>query len=259
MVSNSHDFALRSALKDRKTLLYPTLCLVVLLSACSSDKSQETPQDLATSDATSTPESNQQGATLGTTASDSAIRVVFLGDSITAGAGVGQEEAFPYLVSEMAKKEGLDAIFIDGGVSGDTSTGGLNRIDWLLKNRVDVLVLELGGNDGLRGVDLTLTQENLSNIIRKTKQTWPEAEIVVAGMQVHTNIGHEYTAQFKTMFPRLAKEHDAALIPFILEGVGGVKELNQPDGIHPTPKGHQIVAETVWKTLQPILLAKSQR
>lgn len=241
----------------RKSLLYPTLCLVVLLSACSSDKSQEKTADPAASDVTLIPESKQQEAILGTTASDSAIRVLFLGDSITAGSGVGQEEAFPYLVSEMAKKEGIDAVFIDGGVSGDTSTGGLNRLDWLLKNRVDVLVLELGGNDGLRGVELTLTQENLSNIIRKTKQTWPGVEIVVAGMQVPPNIGHEYTAQFKSMFPKLAKEHDAELIPFILEGVGGVKELNQPDGIHPTPKGHQIIAKTVWKTLQPILLAKS--
>lgn len=242
----------------RKSLLYPTLCLVVLLSSCSSDKSQETTEDLAASNTASPPESGQKEAKLGTTASDSAVRVLFLGDSITAGSGVGQEEAFPYLVSEMAKNEGIEAVVVDGGVSGDTSTGGLNRLDWLLKNRVDVLVLELGGNDGLRGVELTLTQENLSNIIRKTKQTWPGVEIVVAGMQVPPNIGHEYTAQFKAMFPKLAKEHNAVLIPFILEGVGGVKELNQPDGIHPTPKGHQIIAETVWKTLQPILLAKSR-
>lgn len=246
-------------MKKRKHMLYPTLCLVVLLSGCSSNNSQDPPPIVNSPSTNLDPVAGDSLRVLDSEIlpnGESAIRVLFLGDSITAGLGVGQEEAFPNLIKQKALKEGMNAVFIDAGVSGDTSTGGLNRIDWLLKSRIDVLILELGGNDGLRGVDLALTKENLSNIISKTKEAWPGVHVIVAGMQVPPNLGHEYTDQFKSIFPSIAAETGATLIPFILEGVGGVRELNQPDGIHPTAKGHLIVAETVWKALQPILRDK---
>jgi acyl-CoA thioesterase I len=247
-------------------VLYPTLCLVVLFAGCSTDKSQESTSNVALTDSSdvnlngnekaSSSNPNLMGDTPTLRSPSTSIRILYLGDSITAGFGIGQEEAFPHLVQLKAQNAGLSTTTIDAGVSGDTSTGGLNRIDWLLKDRIDVLVLELGGNDGLRGVDLTLTSENLAQIIIKTKAKWPESTIVVAGMMVPPNLGHEYTEQFRSIFPALATAHGATLIPFVLEGVGGIRELNQPDGIHPTANGHKIIAETVWETLEPLLRAK---
>ena len=126
-------------------------------------------------------------------------------------------------------------------------------MDWLLKNRVDVLVLELGGNDGLRGLPPETTRKNLQAIIDRTKQKYPEARIIIAGMKVPPNMGRDYAARFEATFRDLAKQNQAALIPFVLEGVGGIHELNLPDGIHPTAKGHEIVAQNVWKALEPVL------
>ena len=182
------------------------------------------------------------------------VRVVFLGDSITAGYGVGEEEAFPALIQDKLDEADVPVSVVEAGVSGGTSAEGLRRIDWVLQNPIDVLVLELGGNDGLRGLDLSATEENLRGIIRKTLDRYPDCRIVIAGMQVPTNIGHEYTALFREIYPKLAAEFDADLIPFILEGVGGVEKLMQPDAIHPTAEGHRRVAETVWQTLEPIVI-----
>ncbi|MCH7604224.1 MAG: arylesterase, partial [Planctomycetes bacterium] len=177
---------------------------------------------------------------------------------ITAGYGLGSEEAFPALTETRLNESGYSTRVINAGTSGDTSTGGLNKMDWLLQNRVDILVLELGGNDGLRGIDLSLTRANISEIVDRTLQSWPDAQIVIAGMQVPPNLGHEYTREFKEIFPAVAAEYDADLIPFLLEGVGGIRRLNLADGIHPTAEGHQIVSELVYATLEPIVRALSK-
>ena len=179
--------------------------------------------------------------------------VVFLGDSLTAGLGVQPSEAFPALVAEKIHAAGLRFEVENAGLSGDTSAGGLRRIDWLLQKRIDLLVIELGANDGLRGLDLKSMKENLQAIIDKTKAKNPQVKIVLAGMQVPPNLGAEYAAGFQRVFTELARENNATLIPFLLEGVGGHRELNQPDLIHPSSAGHRIVADLVWRTLEPIL------
>ena len=179
--------------------------------------------------------------------------VVVLGDSLAAGYGLDLSEAFPALLQKKIEAAGLKFSVVNAGISGDTSAGGLRRIDWLLKRRVDVLVLELGGNDGLRGIPVGVTRTNLQSIIDRTKQKYPQAQIVVAGMQMPPNMGAEYNGAFERIFPDLAKANHAALVPFLLEGVGGRPELNLPDMIHPTAGGHQIVAENIWKVLKPVL------
>ncbi len=179
--------------------------------------------------------------------------VVFLGDSLTAGLGVQPTEAFPALVAEKIRAAGLPFAVENAGLSGDTSAGGLRRIDWLLQRPIDLLVIELGANDGLRGLDLKSMKENLQAIIDKTRARNPQVKIVLAGMQVPPNLGVEYATGFERVFNELARENKATLIPFLLEGVGGHRELNQQDLIHPTPAGHRVIAELVWRTLEPIL------
>lgn len=179
--------------------------------------------------------------------------ILFFGDSITAGFGVEESEAFPALVQRKIDRERWKLRVVNGGLSGETTAGGLRRIDWMLKNRVDVFVLELGGNDALRGIDLRETRKNLQGIVDQVRARYPRARLVIAGMQAPPNLGPSYTAQFKKMFSELAQQNRAVLIPFILEKVGGVPRLNLPDGIHPTPEGHRSVAETVWTVLKPVL------
>lgn len=186
-------------------------------------------------------------------------RILFFGDSITAGHGIEQSQAFPALIQQKIDSLGWNFEAVNAGVSGETSAGGLRRVDWMLQKPVSVFVLELGGNDGLRGIDLDNTKQNLQQIIDKVKEKYSAAKIIVAGMQVPPNLGPEYTQKFKEMYPELAKKNDAALIPFLLEEVGGNAELNQSDGIHPTAKGHQVIAETVWDTLKPILENERKR
>ncbi|HVF72090.1 MAG TPA: arylesterase [Chthoniobacterales bacterium] len=179
--------------------------------------------------------------------------VVFLGNSLTAGLGVQPSEAFPALVGEKIRSAGLPFQVENAGLSGDTSAGGLRRIDWLLQRRIDLLVVELGANDGLRGLDLKSMKTNLQTIIDKTKAKNPQVKIVLAGMQVPPNLGADYAAGFRGVFNELAKENNATLIPFLLEGVGGNRELNQADLIHPSAAGHRVIADLVWRTLEPIL------
>ena len=179
--------------------------------------------------------------------------IVFLGDSLTAGFGVQPTEAFPALVAEKIRAAGLPFEVQNAGLSGDTSAGGLRRIDWLLQRPIDILVIELGANDGLRGLELKSMKENLQEIIDKTKAKNPTVKIVLAGMQVPPNLGADYGAGFQRVFAELARENNATLIPFLLEGVGGHRELNQADQIHPNPAGHRIIADLVWRTLEPIL------
>jgi acyl-CoA thioesterase-1 len=179
--------------------------------------------------------------------------ILFLGDSLTAGLGVQPTEAFPALVAEKIHAAGLPFQIENAGLSGDTSAGGLRRIDWLLQRPIDVLFLELGANDGLRGQQLKSLKANLQAIIDKTKAKNPQVKIVVAGMQVPPNLGAEYASGFERVFVEVAKENNAGLIPFLLEGVGGNRELNQQDLIHPSAAGHRLIAELVWRTLEPIL------
>ena len=179
--------------------------------------------------------------------------VLFLGNSITAGYGLDPLQAFPARIQEKIDAKGWNFKVVNSGQSGDTSAGGLSRLDWLLKSRIDVLVLELGANDGLRGVPAEVTKKSLQTIIDRTREKYPEVKIVIAGMKVPPNMGRDYGRRFESIFPDLAKKNNASLIPFILEGIGGVRTLNLPDGMHPTAKGHEIVAANVWKVLEPVL------
>jgi acyl-CoA thioesterase-1 len=179
--------------------------------------------------------------------------ILFLGDSITAGYGLDPDQAFPALIQGKIDAKVWNFKVVNAGQSGDTSAGGLNRLDWLLKNRVDILILELGANDGLRGLPPETTKSNLQAIIERTQAKYPEVKIIVAGIKVPPNMGGDYGRKFEAVFVDVAKKNKALLIPFVLEGVGGSRELNLPDGVHPTAKGHEIVAANVWKVLEPVL------
>ena len=179
--------------------------------------------------------------------------ILFFGDSLTAGYGLSVEEAFPNLVEKQLQKKGVAVKVVNAGLSGETSAGGLTRIDWILRQPVDVLVLELGANDGLRGLPLDQTNKNLQGIIDKVKAKYPQCQLVLAGMMVPPNLGKAYTDQFKNIYPNLAKKNKAVLVPFLLEGVAGDEKLNLPDGIHPNVEGHQIVAGNLVKILEPLL------
>lgn len=177
--------------------------------------------------------------------------IIFFGDSLTAGYGLEDpSQAFPALLQQKLDSLGLNYQAVNAGVSGETSAGGMGRIDWILKQPVDVFVLELGANDGLRGISPEETEKNLQGIIDQVKAANPSAEIIIAGMQVPPSMGQRYVKQFAAVFPRLARKNNAVLIPFLLEGVGGEVEFNQADGIHPTAEGHKIVAATTWKYLE---------
>jgi acyl-CoA thioesterase-1 len=179
--------------------------------------------------------------------------ILFFGDSLTAGYGLSTEEAFPILVEKSLVQKGKSCKVINAGLSGETSAGGLARIDWVLRQPVDIFVLELGANDGLRGLPLEQTEKNLQAIIDKVKTKFPSAKIVIAGMMVPPNMGPDYTEKFKQIFPALAKKNKATLIPFLLQDVAGDVKLNQADGIHPNVEGHKIVARNVVKVIEPLL------
>lgn len=185
--------------------------------------------------------------------------VLVLGDSLAAGFGLNLSEAYPAVLQRKIDDAKLPYTVVNAGVSGDTTAGGLRRMDWLLRQPVDVLLLELGGNDGLRGLAPEATRSNLVAIIAKTRAKNPAAQVVLAGMEMPANMGEDYNAKFRRIFPEVAKEHDTALVPFLLEGVGGVPELNLPDQIHPTAKGHELVASNVWVVLEPVLRKESDR
>ena len=176
--------------------------------------------------------------------------ILFFGNSLTAGYGVDPSEAYPALIQDKIDSLHLNYKVINAGVSGETTSDGDSRIDWILKQPVDIFVLELGGNDGLRGIPLIVTEKNLQLIIDKVKAKYPNAKIILEGIQIPPNMGQEYTTKFKEIYPRLASKNKIGLLPFLLKGVGGDPELNQRDGIHPTVEGHKIVAENVWEVLK---------
>ncbi len=179
--------------------------------------------------------------------------IVFFGDSLTAGFGLDPDEAYPALVQKKIDETGRPWRIVNAGLSGETTAGGLRRLDWILRQRMDVFVIELGGNDGLRGIPPETSRSNLQTMIERIRAKHPRVTIVLAGMQLPANMGPEHTRRFAAIYPELAKANQAVLIPFLLDGVGGIPSLNQADGIHPTAEGHKIVAATVWQALQPLL------
>ncbi len=179
--------------------------------------------------------------------------IVFFGNSLSAAYGIEPSQGFVGLTAQRIDSLGLPYEIVNAGLSGETTAGGKTRIEWILRQPVDIFILELGGNDALRGIDPDDSYKNLKFIIEKVKEKYPSAKIVLAGMEAPPNLGTDFTSKFHQMYPRLAKEYDASLIPFLLDGVGGIAELNLPDGIHPTPKGHKIVAANIWTVLKDLL------
>ena len=193
-------------------------------------------------------------ASVAARAADAPRNILFFGDSLTVGYGVDPDEAYPALVQEKITAAGLDCHVINAGLSGDTTAGGLRRLDWVIRRvPVDVFVLALGANDGLRGVPVDETRANLVAIIAKMRAKNPEVRVVLAGMQMPANMGEAYTRAYREMFPAVAEETEATLIPFLLDGVGDVPEMNQADHIHPNPAGHRLISDTVWKVLRSLL------
>jgi acyl-CoA thioesterase-1 len=219
---------------------YIFLCLTCLLLSCGDTDKKATPQ------ADSAPE--EQVAELGNEQT-----ILFFGDSLTAGLGLDPNQAFPGVIQKRLDSLGYPYTVVNAGLSGETTASGKNRLDWVLRQEPAVFVLELGANDGLRGIPLSETRANLAEIITRVREKYPDVRIVLAGMQLPPNMGPEYTTEFRRIFPELAEEHQLELIPFLLLGVGGDPKLNQADGIHPTEEGHRILADNVWEVLGPLL------
>jgi acyl-CoA thioesterase I len=179
--------------------------------------------------------------------------ILCFGNSLTAGYNIDPSYAYPAVMERILTENGYQVKVINAGLSGETSAGGLERINWILRQPIDIFILELGANDGLRGLPLDQTKNNLQQIIDRVKSKYPEAGIVLAGMMVPPNMGEKYGGQFIKIYPELAEENNSRLIPFLLEGVGGDPSLNLPDGIHPNAEGHKIVAQNVLKIVKPML------
>ena len=180
--------------------------------------------------------------------------ILFFGNSLTAGMGLDPEDAFPAVIQNKLDSLQMDYEVINAGLSGETTASGKNRLSWVLNQKVDIFVLELGANDGLRGIPLEETRKNLQAIIEKVQEKNPNTKIVLAGMQIPPNMGKSYTTEFRNIFPKLAEKNNAALIPFLLDDVAGNPELNQDDGIHPTKAGQKIVANNVWEILKELVV-----
>lgn len=214
----------------------------MLFSACSNHPGQDKAND-------------KKAPNTGTSAVKQSVKtILFFGNSLTAGYGLDPAESFPSLIRQKIDSLHLPYKVVNAGVSGETSSGGNGRIEWILRQPVDIFILELGANDGLRGIPLDETKKNLQAIVDKVKAKYPAVKMVLAGMQVPPNMGQDYSAGFHTTFTDLAEKNHMKLIPFLLEGVGGIKELNQADGIHPTADGAKIVATNVWDVLKNVLV-----
>jgi len=188
-----------------------------------------------------------------TETSDSNKKILFFGDSLTAGYGLEVSQAFPAVIQEKIDSLDLNYTVINAGLSGETTASGKNRLEWVLEDGIDIIIIELGANDGLRGVPLTETKSNLQSMVDTVQSKLPDVKIILAGMKIPPNMGPEYTSKFESIFPELAASENIKLIPFLLDNVAGIPELNQGDGIHPTVKGQKLVAENVWVVLKPML------
>ncbi len=211
---------------------------LVILVACNSGEKSSAEQQSNATKAESVPSTKKLK------------NILIFGNSLTAGYGLEPAEAFPAQIQNRLDSLKLPYKIINAGLSGETTSGGNSRIDWVLRNPVDIFILELGGNDGLRGIPATETRKNLQSMIDKVKAKYPEAKIILAGMQVPPSMGKKYADEFRVIYPELAQKNNVGLIPFLLENVGGEVKLNQKDGIHPNVEGAKIVAENVWKVLK---------
>lgn len=221
------------------------LILLITLVSSSSCKDASTPEAATAKE----PTTQTVTKTPSTATSSKKKTLLFFGDSLTAGYGLDEEESFPSLIQNRIDSLGRPYEVINAGLSGETSAGGKGRIDWVLNKPVDIFVLELGANDMLRGLDINETEKNLRAILDVVKVKSPDAHLVIAGMEAPPNMGEQYTSKFRGIFSSIAKEYQAALIPFLLEGVAGIPELNLGDGKHPNPKGQKIVTENVWRII----------
>ena len=213
-------------------------CSILFFVSCSGNKKEDSSQSSARVESDTATTKKQEKT------------ILFFGNSLTAGYGVELSEAFPGLIQKRLDSLNLPYKVVNAGVSGETTSSGNSRIDWVLRQPVDIFILELGGNDGLRGIPLAETRKNLQSILDKVRAKYPDVKIILGGMQVPPNMGSAYTSEFRSLYPELAKKNNVSLIPFLLEKVGGERKLNLPDGIHPTPEGHKIVAENVWEVLE---------
>jgi acyl-CoA thioesterase-1 len=182
---------------------------------------------------------------------------MFLGTSLTAGFGIDPDQAYPALIQSKIDSAGLNYRVVNAGVSGETSAGALRRVDWLFQEPVSVLIVETGANDGLRGLSPDSLRANIQAMLDRAKRLQPPPRLVLLGMRVPPNYGKAYSQRFQAIYPELARANNATLVPFLLEGVGGLPDLNQPDGIHPTAEGQRRLAETVWRVLEPVLRGKA--
>ncbi len=222
------------------SFLFPAL-LLFLFCGCGNKQKQNT--DTQKDTVKEAPAKNKQQK-----------NILFFGNSLTAGYGLEDpEQAFPSVIQQNIDSLKLSYKVVNGGLSGETTSDGKNRINWLLRQPVDIFVLELGANDGLRGIPVAETEVNLQSIIDQVKTKYPKVKMILTGMQVPPNMGVKYADGFKKIFPRLAKKNGMQLVPFLLENVAGIRNLNQKDGIHPTAKGAKIVAENVWLVLKGML------
>lgn len=218
--------------------------LAILLIGCGNEKnSEKNREENSDTEETTVVSENSKSKT-----------ILCFGDSITAGYGLDDSnEAYPALLQKKIDSLELNYTVINSGLSGETTAGGRSRLSWVMKQKVDIFLLELGGNDGLRGIPLTETKANLKAIIETIQTESPNTRIILAGMELPPNMGKDYTTEFRELFAEIASQYDVAFIPFILKDVGGIKALNQNDGIHPTAEGHKIVANTVWEVLRPMV------
>jgi len=218
--------------------------LVILLMGCGNEKNSEKARE----------ENSDTEETTVISENSKSKTILCFGDSITAGYGLeDSNEAYPALLQKKIDSLDLNYTVINSGLSGETTAGGRSRLSWVMKQKVDIFLLELGGNDGLRGIPLTETKANLKAIIETIQNESPNTRIILAGMELPPNMGKVYTTEFRELFAEIASQYDVAFIPFILKDVGGIKALNQNDGIHPTAEGHKIVANTVWEVLRPMV------
>lgn len=224
----------------------------VALMHCGTEPANEPPADPSASSPNASAKNLSPSAPADQAREDGPV-VLFLGTSLTAGYGLPEEEAFPALIERRILEAGLDYRAVNAGVSGDTSAGGLRRLDWLLRLPVSVLVLELGANDMLRGQSVDQLRANLESILDETAQRHPGVRFVIAGMRAAPNLGREYADAFDAVYPELAERYQAALVPFLLEDVAAKRNLNQADGIHPTAEGHRLIADRLWPILSPVL------
>lgn len=231
-----------------KFLKFCYFMMAFLVLSCANDKTKKTTK--ATQEAPKEMEQIKEEDT----SSNNTKTILCFGDSITAGYGLDDEnDAYPAVLQRKIDSLDLNYTVINSGLSGETTSGGKSRVSWVLNQKVDIFLLELGANDGLRGVPLSETRANLQAIIDAVKDKNSETTIILAGMELPPNMGPDYTTEFRAIYAELAEGNNLEFIPFILKNVGGIAELNQGDGIHPTEEGHKIVANTVWETLEPII------